>query len=320
MGNSFIDLSLANIWKNWFKFKKGKKRTKEMEFFIYFLEKNLQELFFNLKSGKYKHGKHKKFIITDSKRRKISVANIRDRIIHRLVYEYLLEIYDKTFIFDAWSCRKNKGLLGAIERTQKFLNKYPNSFIWRSDIEKFFDSVNQKILLELLLLKIKDINAINILKEIISGKNIQCNGMPIGNLTSQIFANIYLNELDRFVKYKIKPQAYIRYGDDFLIISEKLDDLKQSRNEIIKFLKEKLELKINVKNDIIIKPKWGLKFLGIVIFSNGRKLNKRNWNRAVGNLNIRNIASYSGLVKNHSAPKKFKEFNWIIADYYEKQI
>ena len=172
MGNSSIDLSLVNIWQNWFKFRKSKRKTRELEIFSYCLEQNLQTLYFDLNTDQYKHGGYKKFIVTDSKRREIRVANIRDRIVHRLLYEYLYKIYNKTFIYDAWSCRKNKGLFGTIERTQKFLSKYPNSFVWRADIKKFFDNVDQQTLLEILSLRIKDIKALNILKEIITSHSV----------------------------------------------------------------------------------------------------------------------------------------------------
>ncbi len=121
IGNESIDLSLKNIWESWFAFRKGKKATDELHNFQYFLEKNLSELFQDLNSEKYKHGNYRKFIVCENKRREISVASIRDRVVHRLVYNYLEKIYDKTFIYDAWSCRKDKGLLGAIERTACFL-------------------------------------------------------------------------------------------------------------------------------------------------------------------------------------------------------
>jgi retron-type reverse transcriptase len=123
-----IDLSLKNIWKCWFAFRAGKRATLEMHDFQYHLEKNLYKLFLDLNNGRYRHGGYKKFIVCDNKRREISVASVRDRVVHRLIYDYLEKIYDKTFIYDAWSCRKEKGLLGAIERTQEFLRplrKYP---------------------------------------------------------------------------------------------------------------------------------------------------------------------------------------------------
>ncbi len=123
MGSESIDLSLKNIWKSWFAFRKGKRTTDELHNFQYYLEKNLLGLFNDLDSGNYHHGTYRKFIVNDNKRREISVASIRDRVVHRLVYDFLEKIYDKTFIYDAWSCRKNKGLLGAIKRTSYFLKR-----------------------------------------------------------------------------------------------------------------------------------------------------------------------------------------------------
>lgn len=144
--------------------------------------------------------------------------------------------------------------------------------------------------------------------------------MPIGNLTSQIFANIYLNEPDRFVKNTIKPLAYLRYGDDFIIISQNLPQLKHIREKVAVFLQEKLGLEINAKNDITIKPRWGLKFLGVEIFPAGRRLSERNWSRAIIRLNARNFSSYSGLVKQHSKDKRIKEFNWIILEKLNREF
>lgn len=123
-----------------------------------------------------------------------------------------------------------------------------------------------------------------------------------------------MNELDRFIKYAIKPQAYLRYGDDFIIISENCGQLQAFRNNTVEFLREKLRLEINGKNDIIVKARQGLKFLGVWIYPQGRKLNKRNWSRARKRLKHNNISSYSGLVKQHSKEKRIKEFNWLILE------
>ena len=144
--------------------------------------------------------------------------------------------------------------------------------------------------------------------------------MPIGNLTSQIFANIYLNEFDKFIKHDMKVKNYLRYGDDFIIIADNLNRLGKIRSAAVKFLSEKLRLEINKKNDIIVKARQGLKFLGTEIFPKGRRLNKRNSARVKENLNLKNISSYSGLVKKHGKIKKIKEFNWIILDYYDNQF
>ncbi|MBT4433581.1 hypothetical protein HOC90_04530 [Candidatus Falkowbacteria bacterium] len=158
---------MSNIWQSYNKFKKGKKPSQELEKFNYYLEKNLQKLFDNLSNGNYRHDGYRKFIVTDNKRREISVASIRDRVVHRLLYEYLTENYDKTFIYDVWSCRKGKGLHGAIKRTQEFLRKHKNSFVWRADIKKFFDSVDRQVLLKIIYRKIKDPKTFGLIKEVV---------------------------------------------------------------------------------------------------------------------------------------------------------
>lgn len=141
--------------------------SSELDEFQYYLERNLYQLYIDLNNGQYRHGGYRKFIVADNKKREVSVALIRDRVIHRLVYEYLVPIYDKTFIPDVWSCRKSKGLTGAIRRTQQLVAKYNRSFIWRADIKKFFDNVNHQILLNLLGARVFDLRARKLLREIV---------------------------------------------------------------------------------------------------------------------------------------------------------
>jgi RNA-directed DNA polymerase len=168
MGNdSFIDLSLGNIWHSWFAFRKGKRATQEMHVFQYDLERNLRELYEELKDGAYYHGDYTHFTVCDNKRRRIAVAGIRDRVVHRLIYDYLVPIHDKGFIYDAWSCRKGKGLLACIERTQKFLTAHSHSYVWRADIRKFFDSVNHKVLLKILARRVHEPKASWLIREVI---------------------------------------------------------------------------------------------------------------------------------------------------------
>ena len=134
--------------------------------------------------------------------------------------------------------------------------------------------------------------------------------MPIGNLTSQIFANIYLNELDRFVKHELKVKSYLRYGDDFILIHENLENLIKTRHATIRFLESDLNLKLNPKNDKILKTKHGLKFLGVEIWPWGRRLSRRATDRAINRLRHRNFSSYFGLLIKHKHQKKLKEFIW----------
>ncbi len=141
--------------------------------------------------------------------------------------------------------------------------------------------------------------------------------MPIGNLTSQVFSNIYLNELDRFVKHQLKPHAYIRYGDDFLVIEPDLKKLKSFRTQTINFLKNELKLTVNPKCDKILKPHQGLKYLGVKLWPYGRTLTKRNLSRTKERLQASNVSSYSGLTKKHGNKKQIKHFNWLV---YQKLL
>lgn len=133
-------------------------------------------------------------------------------------------------------------------------------------------------------------------------------------MTSQIFANIYLDEFDRFVRNILKPKAYLRYGDDFIIIDKDKVNINQYREKSIDFLKNYLKLCIKSDNEVIIKAGWGLKFLGCVIYPKGRKLNKKNIVKIDGKLCMRNIASYMGLIKKHGNYKAIKYLNWKIME------
>jgi len=180
--------------------------------------------------------------------------------------------------------------------------------------------VDQEVLLKILSFRIKDTASLNLLKEIIFSFTTVGDekiGMPIGNLTSQIFANIYLNELDRFVKHKLGAKSYLRYGDDFIIVENNLEKLRLFRTRTINFLNNTLKLSINPKSDKILKPSHGLHFLGIKFWPSGRNLNKRSLLRAHMRLNSNNLSSYNGLIKTHCNKKQQKYFNWLV---FEKLI
>ncbi len=167
MGSESINFSLSNLYKCWRLFRSGKIASREIIEFEYFLENNLRRLEADLISGNYRPGDYRQFVVIDNKRRLIKIAPVRDRVVHRLLYEYLKPIFDKTFIYDAWSCREGKGLIGAIKRTQEFLRRQSAGYVWRSDIKKFFDNVNQGILFGLIARKISDDRVLAIMRKII---------------------------------------------------------------------------------------------------------------------------------------------------------
>ena len=164
-----IDFSVPALWRAWRHFRKGKKASAAIDTFTFYLEANLHELCHDLDRNRYRHGGYNTFEVTDSKRRRIMAAGIRDRVVHRLLYDYLVPIFDPRFIYDAWSCRKGKGLLAAIERAQELSRNYPHAWVWRADISKFFESVDRSVLWRLILRRVKNERALLLLHEVIFG-------------------------------------------------------------------------------------------------------------------------------------------------------
>ncbi|MDD4287404.1 MAG: reverse transcriptase domain-containing protein [Candidatus Peribacteraceae bacterium] len=290
-----------------------------MEEFRYRLEENLFALETELTQGTYRHGPYKVFTVSDAKKRSIAVASIKDRLVHRLLYDHLEEIYDPVFLFDAWSCRKEKGLHKAIERAQHFLHRFRDGWFWRGDVRKFFDNVDQSVLLSLLKRRVSDQRTLSLLSEVIGsyGSGIVTKvpigarrGIPIGNVTSQIFANIYLHEFDRFVKHTLKVRGYLRYGDDFVFFAHSRVDLETASKTATAFLLNNLSLPLHPRNNVLLPCKRGLHFLGYQIFPNGRRLPRRTWNKLLRRLGLKNVASYAGLVRSEGNEKHVRRFEW----------
>ena len=293
-GIESIDFSLENVFTSWHKFKVGKTNTNEFYDFQYSLEQNLFLIHQELNSLTYKHGKYQFFEVNDNKKRSITVASIKDRVVHRLLYDHLVSVYDKTFIYDVWSCRKDKGLHSAVLRTQVFARKNEFSYFWRADIKKFFNSIDIQILYNIVSKKVKCKNCLWLLKEVLASFNQ--NGIPIGNLTSQVLANIYLNELDQFIKHRLKQKYYLRYGDDFIIFLKNKKELESVQKLVTYFLNKNLNLQLS-KIGGTYKVRQSINFLGMIITPFDLKLNKRIYTRIFNNLNIINLPSYIGVAK-----------------------
>ena len=318
-GNSSIDISLTNIWRSFVAFRVGKKPSRAIIEFEYELLDNIFKLATELQTGTYRHGPYSHMIVNGNKRRDIAVASVRDRVVHRLLYDYLVTIWDKTFIYDAWSCRQNKGLHGAIDRAQKFMWQYKDGWLWRGDITKLFDSVDKNTMKRLLRRRVNDPIALWLLDEVMDSYNSfeRSRGIPIGNLTSQILANIYLNELDRFIKHRIKPNAYLRYGDDWLCFMDNKVQLEEARIRAEDFLNDELSLNVNPNVNFINPVRKGVSYLGVDLWSSGRRLDKDAQNKMKQNLNVRNVASYKALMVHHQSIKQIRRFDWIIQSINE---
>ncbi len=274
---------------------KARKRKTLKEYVIVFeldLESNLKQLKYELESFTYKPAELTNFIVSDPKTRTISSSHFRDRVIHHAVCNVIGPSLEKGFIYDSFANQKHKGTHLAIKRLEKFLRKVyikrtspfgigDSGFALKADIRHYFDTVDHEILLHIISRKIKDQNVMWLIKQILDNYNAEAvgKGMPLGNLTSQFFANVYLGELDKFVKHKLKVKYYIRYVDDFVILHRDKNALNRYKSEIETFLRSNLKIQLHPEKSRIIPLRSGITFLGFRIFYRYRLLKKSNVRR-----------------------------------------
>jgi len=289
--------TLENLVKAYLSCRKRKRKTINALNFEDNWEQNLFKLQRRLKSKKYKPGRSICFIVTYPKIREVFAADFRDRVIHHLLVSKLEPFFEKRFIYDSYACRKNKGIHLVIKRITKVVSPY----FLQIDVKSFFCNINKNILFAILKNKLKKTKSFKKDKEKImwlaktiifhdptknyylKGKKELFNklppnktlfktpsykGLPIGNLTSQFFANVYLNELDQFVKRELKAKYYFRYADDMVLLSKNKEKLKIWRDEINNFLKKNLDMELNAKKDKTGSVYSGINFVGYIIKSN----------------------------------------------------
>lgn len=278
------------------------------------LEDNIFQLHRELKTKTYQHSNYTAFSICDPKPRRIHKATVKDRVLHHAVFQILYPIFDKTFIFDSYSCRVEKGTHRAVKRLEKFCrrlskNNSKNIFALKCDIKKYFDSVDQNILLELITKRIDDTNAIWLIEKIIRSFK---GGLPLGNVTSQLFANIYLNELDRFVKHELKVKYYLRYCDDFIILSDDENYLKDLILEIDNFLQKNLKLNLHPNKITIRKFHQNVDFLGYIILPNHTVLRTKTKNRMFKKLQIKYDDLQNGVILKESFNQSLQSYLGIL--------
>lgn len=303
------------VYKAWVAFRKGKNPTASIDRFAYNLETDLSRLAESLTESYYRHGGYQAIVLREKKRRDLAVAGVRDRVVHRLLYDYMLPVFDPGFDPDVWSCRAGKGLHKGLRRTQQLLRTHAASYVWRADITRFFDSVDQRLLIECLARKLgNDKTAMWLCQEVIDSYSVRPGrGIPIGNLTSQLFANIYLHEFDRYVRHTLKPKAYIRYGDDFLLFYPTRRQAYLSRDRAAAFLTDHMKLNINPKNNIVIAANRGLKFLGHTVTAESAFVDKYTTRRVLQRLDWHNASSYRALPLVKTARDGL---DWILFEKY----
>lgn len=269
---------------------------------------NILSLHDDLKNKTYSHGPYHAFNISDPKPRNIHKASVRDRLLHHAIYKVLYPYFDKQFIHDSYSCRLNKGTHKALERFRRFAYKVSKNntkqcWLMKCDVKKFFASIDHSILVAILEGHIPDESTISLLKTVIKSfrSTQQGKGLPIGNLTSQLLVNVYMNEFDQYLKHKLKIKYYIRYADDFVVLAQDKDQLIHNLRYIACYLNDNLKLSLHPDKVFIKTLSSGVDFLGWVHFPNHRILRTTTKRRMLKNLSQNSsketIASYRGLLR-----------------------
>lgn len=286
---------------------------------------NVLALHRDLKQKTYTHGAYHAFNISDPKPRNIHKAMVRDRLLHHAIYRKLYPFFDKTFIADSYSCRVGKGTHKATNRFRSFgykVSKNHTRTVWilKCDIRKFFASVDQKILTQLVTRYISDSDIDWLIGQIIGSFNSGTygKGLPLGNLTSQLLVNVYMNEFDQYAKHKLKAKYYVRYADDFVFLSHDKEWLISLLPRIARFLESQLALSLHPDKVYIKTLAVGVDFLGWIHFPDHRVLRttaKRKMFREILSKKEKpeTVQSYLGLLR-HGNTEKLKQAVGRIVD------
>jgi retron-type reverse transcriptase len=312
-------ITTANLLLAWEDFLARKRKRVDVAIFQGHLMDNILGLRRDLLNKTYCHGDYQAFNISDPKPRSIHKAIVRDRLLHHLLYNEIYQYFDQLFINDSYSCRLEKGTHRAVRRFVEFtgqVSKNNKRTVWvlKCDIRKFFASIDHRILKNILVKYIDDPDLLWLFGQVIDSFNAPGKigvGLPLGNLTSQLLVNVYMNEFDQFVKRILKIKYYIRYADDFVFLSENKEELIALRPKLEIFLNEHLGLTLHPKKTFFKTIASGVDFLGWVQFSEHRTLRTTTKRRMLKRIKQSDkpatLASYSAMLKHGNAYKLRKK-------------
>jgi retron-type reverse transcriptase len=297
---------------SWRVFRRGKRKKVDVADFELRLEENIFALHEELLTNRYVHGPYKEFVVCDPKRRTIHKACVRDRVVQQALYQVLSPLFDPHFIYDSFSSRIDKGTHLGVVRLERAMRKITvnwkrPAYALKCDIRRFFDSINHQVLKEIIGRKILDQPSKALVESILeSFEKTSGKGLPLGNVTSQLFANVYMNEFDQYVKHILKQKYYFRYCDDFVILARTKEELEILLAEIATFLQERLLLELHPHKVEIRKIRQGIDFLGYVVFPHHRRLRTKTRRRVYRRIarevasteeKLSQLSSYQGVAK-----------------------
>lgn len=301
-------ITIENLLLTWERFVRGTKRRKDVRQFQTELARNIASLYRELKNRTYAHGPDSAFSINDPKQRNIHKATVRDRVVHHLLYKALYWYFHSRFIYDSYSCRVAKGTHRALDRFRSFARKVSKNdtrtcFVLNGDIRKFFANMDHNILMCILERHILDPDIRWLIGQVLVSfhSGIPGKGLPLGNLTAQLLVNMYMHEFDMFMKQELRVTYYIRYADDFVILSERRTDLKKVLPKLRQFLHEELRLTLHERKVSTRTHASGVDFLGWLHFPHHRQIRTATKRKVVGMLRghpkPEAINAYRGLLR-----------------------
>ncbi len=261
---------------------RGKCATQPAASFIFNLEGEVLALQREILSGGYSPRPYRTFYVSDPKPRTISAADFRDRVAHHALCAVLEPLFERVAIFDSYACRPGKGSHLAVRRTRHFAGRFKRFL--KLDVRKFFETLDHKVLKAGLRRIVKDARLLELAGRIIehgAPGSPKGKGLPIGNLTSQHFANYYLAALDHFVKEKLCVPGYVRYMDDFLIFADSRGFLRDIHRQVREFVEQELKLELKFSATVHAPVSEGVPFLGLRIWPRMIRLDGGNKRRLV---------------------------------------
>jgi RNA-directed DNA polymerase len=277
--------SFENLYAAAIKALRGKRSKRPGAGFYADMEDEIITLREELLRGTYCHGKYHYFDIHEPKHRTVAAADFRDRVVHHAIIRLIEPLFERRFIEDSYACRMNKGTHAGMRRAGYFARRFP--FVLKCDIRKYFANIDHDILMDLFAKVIGDRQLLELLEHILTSHadgwrlllpdgglplfdgRVKRRGLPVGNLTSQFSANVYLNPLDHFVKHELRCKGYVRYMDDFLLFSDDKEQLRDWGHSVREKVND-LSLEIHSDKYRLLRCDCGVDFCGFVVFGNGR--------------------------------------------------
>jgi len=321
-GYIFQDLTtFDNLLRASHKAMRGKMKKRATSMFYFNLENEIFKIQDELIKKLYQPRPYVQFEIKEPKPRLICSSNFRDRVVHHAICNYLEPTFERRFIFDSYACRTGKGAHAAVRKCQKFSRKY--KYFLKCDIRKFFQSIDHTVLKTLLERVFKDKNFLDLLGVIIDHRvpsYLDGKGLPIGNLTSQYFANFYLDYLDHFVKEQLRIPGYLRYMDDFISFSDDKSELQRAHNKIEKFLADSLQLRLKKKVTMLAPISEGVPFLGFNIYPAMIRIKRENLVRMRNKIRRKEEKYINGLISEKSLAQSISSMVGHVAHVSSREV